>query len=398
MRVIPFASLTEDQQNLVRAPISSSRIIVGGPGSGKSLVLVHRAQYAVKVAKLHESKVALLAYNTRLKAELSHGIRKLGLENLQVSTFDSFCRNLHSTYLPGIPIPDQYVSKGNLLVRKNVLKALEEKNVQPIYDFCLVDESQDLDETALAILKRVSKSSTLAMDVRQQLYGTGMNPELAAKTLGLGVKQQTLLNAYRCTPNIVKLASIFLDSEEERADFQSANLLSLDEIETPKVTIFESDEQKMDSLRAAIVERGQLAQSSLILGPGKPWVDSIVDDLSKAGIKCSSITNPSIGENMPEVLTYFSAKGLTVDSVFLPDLDELTGDKFYETTVANLLFVAVTRATHYVWIGLKKDSKWRYLPQIEALEKAGVVQIVHASTKAPRAETIKVVEDDDWEV
>jgi superfamily I DNA/RNA helicase len=382
----------------VRAPISSSRIIIGGPGSGKSLVLVHRAHFAVKNAKLPVHKVTLLTYTNRLKAELVDGLSKLGLEQLSVSTFDALCKDLHKQFLPGKSVPSQNSTRGVLEVRKNVLKALEDNPIQPLFEFCLVDESQDLDETSLLILKRVSKSSTLAMDVRQQLYGTGMNPKLAAKTLGLGVKQQTLLNAYRCTPNIVKLASIFLNSEEEIAEFQSANLLSPDDVETPKVTIFESDQQKMDSLRDAIVERGQLGQSTLILGSSKSWVKSVVDDLGKAGVNVVSAAHLSAAGNLPEVVTYHSAKGLTVDSVFLPDLDSLIGDKFYEAPVANLLFVAVTRATHYVWIGLKKDSKWRYLSQIEALEKAGVVQIVHASTKAPTEQIQTVDEDDDWEV
>jgi superfamily I DNA/RNA helicase len=339
-----------------------------------------------------------MTYTRRLKAELIDGLEKLGLSDLQVSTFDAFCKELHRKYLPGKSVPSQNSTEGVLEVRKNVLKALEDKAIEPTLDFCLVDESQDLDETSLLILKRISKSTTLAMDVRQQLYGTGMNPKLAAKTLGVGAKQQTLLNAYRCTPNIVKLASIFLSTEEEVAEFQSANLLELDEVETPRVTIFESDDQKMEALRAAIEERGQLGQSTLILGSSKRWVSSVVDDLSKAGIKVASSANVSIQENIPEVVTYHSAKGLTVDSVFIPDLDDLNGDKFYEAPVANLLFVAVTRATHYVWIGLKKDSKWRYLPQIEALEKAGVVQIVHASTKAPTEQIQTVDEDDDWEV
>jgi len=397
LRVVPFASLTEDQQNLVRAPISSSRVIVGGPGSGKSLVLVHRAHYAVKVSKLAVNKVTMLTYTNRLKAELVDGLTKIGLEHLPVSTFDAFCRDLHRKYLPGKTVPSQNSTEGVLEVRKNVLKALENNPIDPLFEFCLVDESQDLDKTALLILKMVSKSSTLAMDVRQQLYGTGMTPKLAAKTLGLGVKQQTLLNAYRCTPNIVKLASIFLSSEEEVVEFQSANLLDLDEVETPKITIFDSDNQMMEELRDAIVERGQLGQSTLILGSSKSWVRSLVDDLDKAGVKVASAANLSVAGKVPEVVTYHSAKGLTVDSVFLPDLDSLIGEKFYEAPVANLLFVAVTRATHYVWIGLKKDSNWKYLPQIEALEKAGFVQIVYASTKAPRVET-NIVDEDDWEV
>lgn len=375
MKVVPFASLTEDQQNVVQAPITSSRIVMGGPGSGKSLVLVHRTNFAVTTKKIKPEKILLVTYTKRLKAEFKDGQKKLNLKDVSVFTFDALCWNLHRELLPNLPTPNPKAKNSSNLVRQAVLKELTENFRDPLYEICFVDEAQDLDRDAFAILTKISKTSTVAMDVRQQLYGIEMNPAIAASILGVGVKQQTLLNAFRCTPNIVQLGSVFLESQEEVKQFLSSNLLELDEVETPKLTYFDSEEKEMEALREALIERGQLGQTVLILAPKNEHLDEIVKEMGKRGVKVLLKDDINIGGNIPEALTFHSAKGLTVDAVFLPSLNRVDDVYYQEWNVANLLFVAVTRATQYVWIGLPADSEWDYIPALEKLGEAGYLHI-----------------------
>jgi superfamily I DNA/RNA helicase len=400
LKVVPFAQLTEDQQNVVQAPITSSRIVMGGPGSGKSLVLVHRANFAVTTKKIKPNKTLLVTYTKRLKAELMDGLRKLDLKDVSVVTFDALCWNLYRKLLPKSPTPNPKTKNASSIVRQALLKELTENPIGPIYDFSLVDEAQDLDRTALSILAKISKTSTVAMDVRQQIYGIEMNPEIAASILGVGVKQQTLLNAFRCTPNIVQLGSIFLESEEETKHFLGSNLLVPDEVETPKLTYFESVDKEMDALKEALIERGQLGQTVLILAPKNEYVADIVREMSERGVRVLLRDDSSIRGNIPEALTFHSAKGLTVDAVFLPSLDRVEEIYYREWNVPNLLFVAVTRATHYVWIGLPADSKWDYIPAIEKLGEEGYV---HISKDGGRLFNVNfdeppVGESEDWHV
>ena len=42
MWVVPLSHLTEDQLNAVQLSTAKHRVVVGGPGSGKTLVLAHR--------------------------------------------------------------------------------------------------------------------------------------------------------------------------------------------------------------------------------------------------------------------------------------------------------------------------------------------------------------------
>jgi superfamily I DNA/RNA helicase len=399
LRVVPFASLTEDQQNVVQSPITSSRIVLGGPGSGKSLVLIHRASFAVRIKKVNPAKIILVTYTKRLKNELIDGLKKLSHSDVSVYTFDALCWKLFKELFPNSTPPKLGSKDASAIVRESILEELRVNPKHPVYEICLVDEAQDLDSDALAILSMISKTSTVAMDVRQQLYGIEMDPSIAASILGVGVKQQTLLDAFRCTPNIVQLGSLFLESDEEVKQFLSSNLLKLDEVETPKLTYFESKENEMKALREALVERGQLGQTVLILAPTNGTIAEIVKVMAQSGLQVLLKDDIDIGGNIPEALTFHSAKGLTVDAVFLPSLDNLE-DVYHDWPVSNLLFVAVTRATHFVWIGLPSDSKWKYIPALERLGEAGYLHISREEENSENSNPDTSLADDseDWHV
>ncbi len=49
---------------------------------------------------------------------------------------------------------------------------------QPIYDFVLVDEGQDLDADAYDFFKTIAKHVTVCLDNKQQLYERGSKPKL----------------------------------------------------------------------------------------------------------------------------------------------------------------------------------------------------------------------------
>ena len=65
--LVPYSSLTPEQQQAVMLPLEGHRVIVGGPGAGKTLVLLHRFSY---LFQLHGSDPAvgkLFVFTTTLK-------------------------------------------------------------------------------------------------------------------------------------------------------------------------------------------------------------------------------------------------------------------------------------------------------------------------------------------
>jgi superfamily I DNA/RNA helicase len=397
MWVVPRTELTEDQIEAVNLSTDKHRIIVGGPGSGKTLALAHRARRLLDDGRPPE-QIRLLVYTRTLARYLRTGLQELGIPEQVVKTFDAWCLEVYRDEVsdrpprrPGSKSPDFEA------VRAAVLKAREAKGSYPRLDVVLVDEAQDLDAVAIRLLAATASHVTLAMDQRQQLYSEKVDVATAAEILGVRRPQGNLLTAYRCTPLIVDVASVFLpDDEAER--FRASNLLPLAEREVPMLEESVSDEAELDVLAKRLGERALLGQRSAVLVPYRDAVRRVATGLRKRGVNVVDMDEAEFDDIRPVVITYHSAKGLTVESVLLP---QLTASAFPArddvTRVRNQLFVGISRATHWVWLGRRTGQDLPDIPgfdQFPALERRGSLTVVRTGaegqtsppvTTAPRA-------------
>ena len=88
------------------------------------------------------------------------------------------------------------------------------------------------------------------------------------------------------------------------------------------------------------------------------------------------------GSERPKVMTYHSAKGLTVDSAFLPNLGKDCFPRASWADIERLLFVGITRATKWVFLGSREDGGFQPLEKIILLAEAGVLTIERAGDKS----------------
>ena len=360
MWVVAREMLTEDQLSAVLMSRAKHRVVVGGPGSGKTLVLAHRAQQFLS-AGIPPDRLRILVYTKVLAEYLDEGLVDLGLPNDIVTTFDSWCLGLFDTIVRGKRPKDPGDPKGHRVdfeaVRAAVLAKVLANQSPPIFDAVLVDEGQDLTPTAVRLLAAVSKHVTLALDSRQQLYATGMDVETACDILGVQKAAATLLSAYRCTQLIVDVASQFLP-DEEASTFRVANLMQMDGAETPVLFRTPGTDEEMNELAALVGERAMLGQTTAVLVPTRREEYKVIKALSERQVKVATRTDLSFGDLRPIVLTYHSAKGLTVDAVFLPGLTE----KAFKTVESpgqrnRMIFVGITRATRWAWLGVREDDR-----------------------------------------
>ena len=220
------------------------------------------------------------------------------------------------------------------------------------------------------LLNRASKHVTLALDTKQQLYQKKLQVADVCDALNVKRASATLLTAYRCTPLIVDLAASFLSDPEDADAFRRSNLLPVAGVETPVVSEFDSDESEFDELAKTLGERALLGHESAVLLPSNYLVSKYAKAMKQRGLNVVVMKQDLVfGELKPMFMTYHSAKGLTVDSVLLPGLSE-NSFKNSETTNARktLLFVGITRATHWVWMGQRMDD---LLPELDVLHKLG---------------------------
>lgn len=358
MWAVPRASLTEDQLHAVDLPSERHCIIVGGPGSGKTLVLAHRARRMLDEGVAHD-RLRLLVYTNLLRSYIGSGLDDLDVPEESVITFDKWTLELHRRLIGGRwPVQHQYgrALPDYVAIRRLLLDRLRDEELEPVLDVVLVDEAQDLDEESIALLTGMSEHVTLALDARQQVYPDRIGLDDARTLLGVGRAQGSLLSAYRCTPLIVELAAVFLP-DEEAARFRASNLMPLDERERPALHMSHSASDQWDTIAKQLGARAMLGQRSAVLVRTQRELRVAVKELRSRGVETVGQKDARFEDDRPVVMTYHSSKGLTVDTVFLPDLTDEDFDDHEDPVLArNLVFVAITRATRWVWMGMREGK------------------------------------------
>ena len=76
-----------------KAIISNSKNIltIAGAGSGKTTVLTKRIEFLCKFKSIKEDKVLAITFTRKAKNEMAKRIEKIGLKNIKIETFNSFC-------------------------------------------------------------------------------------------------------------------------------------------------------------------------------------------------------------------------------------------------------------------------------------------------------------------
>lgn len=355
----PPDRLTPAQTACVEAPTDRPLVLRGGPGSGKTVVLLHRAR-RLGLASGRPERVATLVYTNVLRDFIRSATEELSLSAEQVLTFDHWCRLRH-VELIGPPPSDAQGHPDFTRIRRQLLDRLRAGALPPALDAALVDEGQDLDEDCFAILRLSARHVTVAYDLKQSLYHEPEARELL-RALGPARREEDLRATYRACPYVVDLACEFIADEEERSAFR-LNVATLQtERQTPLLYLAadEADERRrlVEILRERLLRNERVA----ILFPTFPQVGLFADFLRAQGIMADRQTQtdaqgrrPALdfSSGRPAVLTYHSAKGLTFDSVLMPGLTK-SAIRARHSSVRRMLFVAVTRATHWVYLSTRE--------------------------------------------
>ena len=80
---------------------------------------------------------------------------------------------------------------------------------------------------------------------------------------------------------------------------------------------------------------------------------------------------------MPKIATYYSAKGLTFDSVLLPRLTESSFSWIEDSTRIRLFFVGIARATQWVYLSTVKGKEFSEIKIIHDAETNGHLTLQH---------------------
>lgn len=93
--LVPPSDLTPEQQRAVQLGTNEHRAIIGGPGSGKTQILLHRARYLVDKLNVPAERFCIFVYTNVLKDYIKTALKDLHLPEDNVITFDHWCRTYY---------------------------------------------------------------------------------------------------------------------------------------------------------------------------------------------------------------------------------------------------------------------------------------------------------------
>lgn len=364
--LVPRDELTPDQIRAIELDTREHRVILGGPGSGKTQILLHRARHLADEFRVKPDRFRIFVFNNVLKAYIRRGLQDLDLPEQCVTTLDDFCAQIYKKEVrASLPWDTENHCPDYASVRKSVSKCVAGRKQ---FDFVLVDEGQDLDSQAFTLLKELAPHVTVAMDHKQQIYDDGSGENEILTTLGLRKRNLTLLDAFRCCPYIIQVAAEFIEANADREIFLRQGRAAQTEIQTPllyQATDFDDEKARLiDVLRERLI----VDRSIAILFPQNRQVEGFAAGLRAAGIPVETRKSGlDFTSSAPKVLTIHSAKGLTFDSVLMPRLVGASFAGKMEQRTMKLLYVGATRATKWLYLSTISGRSAPALKRVRAL-------------------------------
>lgn len=355
------------QEQIARSLGEGHRVIHGAAGSGKTMILIFRAQHLAAAAR-PDQPVLVLCFNRTLADRIDAQLRQRGVdERVQVRTFHSWCNDVIGSYQLQVP-PTTEREEYFRVMANTVERALETGFVPGgQYTALLVDEAHDFEDAWLRMATRLVNPQTNSLlvlyDDAQSIY-QAKRRKFNFASVGIEARGRTsvLRMNYRNTAEVlalaVRCAQSLLEGAGEARDEDEIPIVqpaSAGRRGNLPVFIEARDERKeADALADYIFEAAQsgmpLADMAVICR-AKYLMRPIELALERRKLAFQSMNAQAFRRfdwRRPSVklLTMHSAKGLEFPLVIVAGLQALPMRDESVEDAAQLLYVSMTRATH----------------------------------------------------
>ncbi|MBS0448030.1 MAG: NERD domain-containing protein [Proteobacteria bacterium] len=351
------------QEQIARTLGEGHRVIHGVAGSGKTMILVYRAQQ-LALAVRPERPILVLCYNRALAGRIDAMLRARGVdERVVVRTFHAWCEDLVRAYQLHVPA-DRRAADYWPVLAGTLTRAVETGFVPGgQYAALLVDEAHDFEEAWLQVAARMVDPATRSLlvlyDDVQSIY---RRRRFSLASVGIDAVGRTsiLRLNYRNTAEVLALAvhcaQSLLESEQGAADEWQPVLPSTAGRHGPMPVLVEARDERAEA--EAVAERIAAAHADgrplgdiAILTRSRQAMPAFERALARRGLATLSMaqTRPRRDDWLAQsvrIMTLHSAKGLEFPLVFVAGLQAMPwhGEPIEEEM--RLLYVAMTRATH----------------------------------------------------
>jgi hypothetical protein len=365
------------QEQLARSLGDGHRVIHGVAGSGKTMILGYRAEYLAKASTPSSKPILILCFNEPLGVKLASLMAAKGLsEQVHVRHFHKWCREQIRAF--GQTLPRQGARFFDDLV-DTVIRGVERSQIPSgQYQAVLIDEGHDFAPEWLKLVTQMVDPATNSLlvlfDDAQSIYehhtARHGSQKFSFKSLGIQAQGRTTILKinYRNTQQILQTASLI-----------AADLLTADDKDDDGIPLVKPISCGRDGEAPLIIRLPTLRDEAQAIADhlanahkeGHAWGDMAVlcanwntrdlcaQVLRQRGLPLENRVNagdfdPS--SNKIKVMTMHASKGLEFPVVALPGVGHMPAPGEDEKEAARVFYVAATRATQRLMIGVGGDS------------------------------------------
>ena len=349
MNFITQEQLTAEQSQIINLKSTSNYVIQGGPGTGKTVIAVHRAAQVCK-----EGQTLILVFNRPLMLYLENIISELKLENCSVKTYFSWLAEIYRTIGKQIPKINGEDFNPDFKAIINDFTHYGKK----LYKQIVIDEGQDFPADLVKAISIVAENVTCFIDPNQAIENHKTKVDDILDVLDVE-SPRTLNKNFRNTKEMNALAKLFWNNKGVFAESTKSG--------TKPVLVKCRDFADKDAKVAQIIKANEGKDIGIFVNSKKDGWATYQSVLKSVGNEvdvqywfASKNQNLDFSKKGVKIFTYGTIKGLEFDSVIIGWGEKIQASDS-EIADKNKLYVALTRAKENLYICYfnendKKDS------------------------------------------
>jgi hypothetical protein len=364
------------QEQLARSLGDGHRVIHGVAGSGKTMILGYRAEYLAQASTASSKPILILCFNEPLGVKLHSVMQAKGLaDRVHVRHFHKWCREQLVAFGQTLPANNMPVDAKMADMVQRVITGVDRKHIPSgQYQAVLIDEGHDFAPEWLKLVTQMVDPTTnsllLLYDDAQSIYERACSKQFSFKSVGVHAQGRTTILKinYRNTKQILQTANLI-----------AADLLTADDKDDDGIPLVKPISCGREGQAPIIIYLPTLREEAFAIADqlsqahkeGHAWGDMAIlcPDYSTRDL-CAQVLhqrqmpvemrrNPGDFDptsNTIKVMTMKVSKGLEFPVVALPGVGHMPAKGEDEQEAARVFYVAATRATQRLVIGVGGDG------------------------------------------
>ena len=167
--------LDNDQRNVISLGEDENALIIGPPGSGKTNLLLLRANYLYLAGYRN---IAIITFTRALREFIASGAQQYDFPASKIWTCNQWQKDILRQYGVNVHLPGNFRGDRNAL-SSALTSLIESEHISNIFDAVLLDEAQDYSSSEISIFSNLGERFFCVADERQKIY----DGELAIDTI-----------------------------------------------------------------------------------------------------------------------------------------------------------------------------------------------------------------------